>query len=203
MFAPCSICSLQFRHRYFCKTAITANCTDCIYKCKAMTEYRFTLQKYKRGSKLTCPKCGRKQCFVKYIDTEGQIIFPDYVGRCDHEHSCQYHYKPSDYFKDNPIILEERKPWKPKGSRGNHRQKLYNQNPQTTLTATSCAVHLPTMKRIPYSLSLRGCLAKKKPLGCSNYTMSGHPRNGEVPQCSGRLTDKEECGLEKLCCIIR
>ena len=44
-----------------------------------MIEYRFTLQKYKRGSKLTCPKCGRK---------------------------------PSDYFKDNPIALEERKPWR-------------------------------------------------------------------------------------------
>ena len=73
-----------------------------------MIEYRFTLQKYKRGSKLTCPKCGRKQCFVKYIDTEGQIIFPDYVGRCDHEHSCQYHYKPSDYFKDNPDTWEEK-----------------------------------------------------------------------------------------------
>ena len=78
-----------------------------------MTEYRFTLQKYKRGSKLTCPKCGRKQCFVKYVDTEGQIVFPDYVGRCDHEHSCQYHYKPSDYFKDNLIELEEGKSWKP------------------------------------------------------------------------------------------
>ena len=77
-----------------------------------MIEYRFMLQKYKRGSKLTCPKCGRKQCFVKYVDTEGQIAFPDYVGRCDHEHSCQYHYKPSDYFKDNPIALEERKPWR-------------------------------------------------------------------------------------------
>ena len=77
-----------------------------------MTEYRFTLQKYKRGSKLTCPKCGRKQCFVKYVDAEGQIAFPDYVGRCDHEHSCQYHYKPSDYFKDNPVVLEERKSWK-------------------------------------------------------------------------------------------
>lgn len=77
-----------------------------------MMEYRFTLQKYKRGSKLTCPKCGRKQCFVKYVDTEGQIVFPDYVGRCDHEHSCQYHYKPSDYFKDNPVVLEERKSWK-------------------------------------------------------------------------------------------
>ena len=77
-----------------------------------MIEYRFTLQKYKRGSKLTCPKCGKKQCFVKYVDTEGQIAFPDYVGRCDHEHSCQYHCKPSDYFKNNPIALEERKPWR-------------------------------------------------------------------------------------------
>ena len=76
-----------------------------------MAEYRFTLQKYKRGSKLACPKCGRKRCFVKYVDAEGQIAFPDYVGRCDHEHSCQYHYKPSDYFKDNPIVLED---WKPR-----------------------------------------------------------------------------------------
>lgn len=78
-----------------------------------MTEYRFTLQKYKRGSKLTCPQCGRRQCFVKYIDTEDEIVFPDYVGRCDHEHSCQYHYKPSDYFKDNSILLEDKKLWKP------------------------------------------------------------------------------------------
>ena len=25
-----------------------------------MSEYRFSLQKYKRGSKLSCPKCGKK-----------------------------------------------------------------------------------------------------------------------------------------------
>ena len=75
-----------------------------------MAEYRFTLQKYKRGSKLTCPKCGRKQCFVKYVDTEGQIVFPDYVGRCDHEHSCQYHY-------NSKITLSY---WK-KENRGNRR----------------------------------------------------------------------------------
>ena len=73
-----------------------------------MTEYRFKLQKYKRGTKLTCPKCGRKQCFVKYIDTEGEIVFPDYVGRCDHECSCQYHYTPSDYFKDNPELYKDK-----------------------------------------------------------------------------------------------
>ena len=44
-----------------------------------MAEYRFSLQKYKRGSKLSCPKCGKKQCFVKYIDSQGEITFPDYV----------------------------------------------------------------------------------------------------------------------------
>lgn len=71
-----------------------------------MAEYRFSLQKYKRGSKLSCPKCGNKQCFVKYIDKQGEIIFPDHVGRCDHEQSCQYHYTPSDYFKDNPTLIE-------------------------------------------------------------------------------------------------
>ena len=29
--------------------------------------------------------CHRKSCFAKYIDTEKQINFPDYVGRCNHE----------------------------------------------------------------------------------------------------------------------
>lgn len=74
-----------------------------------MTKYRFSLQKYKRGSKLSCPKCGKKQCFVKYIDSQGEITFPDYVGRCDHEQSCQYHYTPLDYFHDNPMVLDYNK----------------------------------------------------------------------------------------------
>lgn len=161
-----------------------------------MMEYRFTLQKYKRGSKLTCPKCGRKQCFVKYVDTEGQIVFPDYVGRCDHEHSCQYHYKPSDYFKDNPVVLEERKSWK-------SQTKNCIPNQQITLTVTLCAARLPTTDGIRYSFFFRVYLVRKKHPDCSNYTVSGHPRNGEAPRCSGRLTDKEECGPERLCCIIR
>ncbi len=70
-----------------------------------MSEYRFSLQKYKRGSKLSCPKCGKKQCFVKYIDNQGEISFPDYVGRCDHEQSCKHHYTPLDYFNDNPTLM--------------------------------------------------------------------------------------------------
>ena len=44
-----------------------------------MNEYRFTLQKYKRGSKLSCPQCGKKQCFVRYVDTQGEVSFPDYA----------------------------------------------------------------------------------------------------------------------------
>lgn len=67
-----------------------------------MSEYRFHLQKYKIGNRYTCPQCGRKRCFARYVDEEGKVMFPDNVGRCDHEQSCGYHYSPSDYFKDNP-----------------------------------------------------------------------------------------------------
>ena len=69
-----------------------------------MNEYRFHLQKYTAGKKTkqTCLQCGRKRCFVRYVDEEGKIEFPDYVGRCDHEDSCGYHYTPKDFFRDNP-----------------------------------------------------------------------------------------------------
>lgn len=67
-----------------------------------MSEYRFHLQKYKFGNRYTCPQCRRKRCFARYIDEQGKVMFPDNVGRCDHEQSCGYHYTPSDYFKDNP-----------------------------------------------------------------------------------------------------
>ena len=77
-------------------------------KCKVqqvhslMSEYRFHLQKYRIGNRYTCPQCGRKRCFARYIDEQGKIVFPESVGRCDHEQSCGYHYAPSDYFKNNP-----------------------------------------------------------------------------------------------------
>ncbi|WP_286156422.1 MULTISPECIES: DUF6371 domain-containing protein [Bacteroidales] len=70
-----------------------------------MSEYRFHLQKYKYGSKISCPSCGKPRCFVKYVDAEGDIAFPDNVGKCDHENRCGYHYTPKEYFKDNPDVL--------------------------------------------------------------------------------------------------
>ena len=71
-----------------------------------MSEYRFHLQKYRPGSKTTCPKCGRKACFTRDIDEDGQVSFPDNVGKCDHINSCGYHYTPKEYFNDNPTIKE-------------------------------------------------------------------------------------------------
>ena len=77
-----------------------------------MNQYRFHLKKYdtsRRNNKLTCPECGKSNCFVKYVDEEGVIVFPDYVGRCDHENACGYHYTPKDYFHDNPDAKSDAK----------------------------------------------------------------------------------------------
>jgi hypothetical protein len=63
-----------------------------------MQEYKYHLEKYHgRGSKHTCPKCGRKNCFVYYVDSDNQII-NETVGKCDHINHCGYHLKPHDYF---------------------------------------------------------------------------------------------------------
>ncbi len=67
-----------------------------------MSEYRFHLEKYRCGSKIDCPNCGRKRCFVRYIDEQGTVRFPSSVGKCDHEQSCGYHYTPREDFRDNP-----------------------------------------------------------------------------------------------------
>jgi len=70
-----------------------------------MSEYRFHLEKYRCGSKIACPSCGKKHCFVRYIDEQGTVRFPSTVGKCDHEQSCGYHYTPREYFRDNPEAM--------------------------------------------------------------------------------------------------
>lgn len=68
-----------------------------------MSEYRFHLQKYSYGSKTACPNCGGNRCFVRYVDEEGVVVFPDRVGKCDHEHKCGYHYTSREYLGTIPI----------------------------------------------------------------------------------------------------
>ena len=69
--------------------------------------YRFILEPYKGvSSRHICPNCHRKSCFARYIDTDEQIRFPDYVGRCNHEQKCGYNYTPKMYFAENPDARE-------------------------------------------------------------------------------------------------
>ena len=75
------------------------------------TDYRYKLETPRvtgrRQQKTTCPHCGKKKCFVRYVDTHnGYQYVADTVGKCDHQHSCGYHYKPSEYYHDNQWATE-------------------------------------------------------------------------------------------------
>lgn len=59
----------------------------------------------RRQQKTTCPACGRPRCFVRYVDLHADCRYvAEGVGKCDHQHSCGYHYKPSEYFRDNRLL---------------------------------------------------------------------------------------------------
>lgn len=58
-----------------------------------MKDYRFHLRKYFPGCKVRCPDCGRKS-FNLYIDSLGEVAFPEDIGWCDHS--------PARYFQEHP-----------------------------------------------------------------------------------------------------
>lgn len=66
-----------------------------------MKTYRYKLQPYAgMATRYTCPHCGGKHKFSRYIDTlTGQFVNED-VGRCERIETCGYHYKPYQYFRD-------------------------------------------------------------------------------------------------------
>lgn len=74
-----------------------------------MKSYRFVLEKYHHTNKnrYTCPSCGRHKEFTRYVDTEGNFIFPETVGKCNRTNNCGYHYPPAAFFRDNPEALKE------------------------------------------------------------------------------------------------
>ncbi|MFN4249297.1 MAG: DUF6371 domain-containing protein [Flavipsychrobacter sp.] len=60
-----------------------------------MKTYRYTLQPYKgRNTRYTCPQCGCKDVFVRYIDTTTGEHLAEDVGRCNREQQCGYHMPP-------------------------------------------------------------------------------------------------------------
>lgn len=73
----------------------------------ATAAHRFTLEKYRTpASRHTCPECGKRREFTRYVDTLGEVEFPAYVGKCNREMNCGYHYTPRQYFKDAGICFD-------------------------------------------------------------------------------------------------
>ena len=65
--------------------------------------HRYILEPYTGpDSRHACPQCGKAGAFARYIDTTTGEALADNVGRCNREDSCGYHYKPGQFFKDNP-----------------------------------------------------------------------------------------------------
>lgn len=72
-----------------------------------MNTYRYTLEPYKGiKSRYTCPSCGAKHRFTRYVDTHTGEHLADHVGRCNREVNCAYHYKPKQYFAEHPNAIQ-------------------------------------------------------------------------------------------------
>jgi len=58
---------------------------------------KYRLEKYRGSrSRYTCPRCGRKNEFARYIDEIGDYLDSS-VGRCNRESSCGYHLTPKEF----------------------------------------------------------------------------------------------------------
>lgn len=75
-------------------------------------EIQFILERYRSGgsNRFTCPHCGGKKSFTRYVNTETGEYVADECGKCNHESSCGYHYPPREYFRDHPEV-NQLKPW--------------------------------------------------------------------------------------------
>jgi len=61
------------------------------------------LEKYHgTRSRHTCPNCGKRREFTRFIDTDTNKYLPDNVGICNRASSCGYSYTAKQFFADNP-----------------------------------------------------------------------------------------------------
>jgi hypothetical protein len=61
--------------------------------------YRYTFEPYTGpASRYTCPSCGHRRCFTRYMDTATGEHLAEHVGRCDREDKCGHHVPPREYF---------------------------------------------------------------------------------------------------------
>ena len=65
----------------------------------------YILEKYKgQTTRFTCPKCGRRHSFTRYIDSETRKYISPLVGICNRAIKCGYHFTPKQFFENNPSL---------------------------------------------------------------------------------------------------
>lgn len=65
----------------------------------------FQLEKYRNlKSRYTCPACGSRNVFARYISSETGEYISREVGRCNRESKCGYHLAPKEFFAANPSL---------------------------------------------------------------------------------------------------
>jgi hypothetical protein len=73
--------------------------------------YSYQLEPYRGpATRHTCPKCGKRRQFVRYIHTITREPLGQQVGRCNREQKCAYHYTPKQFFADQKIMRSYRNP---------------------------------------------------------------------------------------------
>lgn len=77
-------------------------------------EHRYSFEK--GSKKFTCPSCGAKRRFRRYIDNQTSQYIGNDVGKCDRINKCKYHKPPRMAGKKiiSPPVFQKRKPQKKK-----------------------------------------------------------------------------------------
>ena len=87
-----------------------------------MSAHRYILQPYKgMSSRHTCPGCGKKKTFTRYIDTITGYEIDEIAGRCNREVNCGYHLTVKQFSQSNNAELVSHRPESSLPTR--HRQK--------------------------------------------------------------------------------
>lgn len=69
-----------------------------------VTQHKYQLDGSNREQKvkINCPHCGAKRSFTRYKDYETGCYLDDSVGMCDRVNKCGVHFKPKEFFTQNP-----------------------------------------------------------------------------------------------------
>ncbi len=107
-----------------------------------MSDYRYELEDYKGPkTRYTCPSCGKKGEYSRYIDTEMGNYLPLEYGKCNRANNCGYHLNP---YKDGYGRREQ----DTKGqSKSNRKTKAETAQAFTTIPKNIMEASLKTYER--------------------------------------------------------